>query len=204
MNCRTLLFQEGLIEVALRRATVKLIPNILTTLRLLLVVPICLLILSENYPPVLWIALIAGLSDAVDGWLARRLGCVSRYGAIADPLIDKTLLISVYSCLMIVAVLPWWIFVIIVTRDVVIVSGAFAYHWLCGRYDIKPSFWGKASTAVQISFALMLLTQQVFQVFPVAVLQVTIWLLILLAFVSGGHYVYTWGAKARALQRSKL
>ena len=187
----------------MRSATVKLIPNILTILRLVLVVPICLLILSENYQPVLWLALIAGLSDALDGWLARKLGSVSRYGAIADPLIDKTLLISVYSCLMIVDVLPWWVLIIMVTRDAVIVSGALAYHWLFGRYEIKPSFWGKASTAVQIIFALMLLTQQLFPVFPVLVLQLTTWLLILLAFVSGGHYVYLWGKKATALHRSK-
>lgn len=190
-------------EAAMHSATVKLIPNILTTLRLVLVVPICLFILSENYQPVLWVALIAGLSDAVDGWLARRLGSVSRYGAIADPLVDKTLLISVYCCLMIVEVLPWWVFVIIVARDVIIVSGAFVYHWLFGRYEIKPSFWGKASTAVQIIFALMLLTQQLFPVFPVLVLQVTTWLLILLAFVSGGHYVYVWGSSAMTLQGSK-
>lgn len=182
---------------------VKLIPNLLTTLRLILAVPICLLILRENYHPVLWLALIAGLSDAADGWLARRLGVVSRYGAIADPLFDKTLLNSVYICLMLVGVMPWWVAVIIVARDMVIICGAFAYHWLCGSYKIEPSFWGKASTGVQIIFALMLLTEQVQPVFPLLFLQVTLWLLILLAFVSGGHYVYIWGAKALTMQQGK-
>ena len=85
---------------------IKLIPNILTTLRLILAVPICLLILDENYPAVLWIAFIAGLSDGVDGWFARKVDALSRYGAIVDPLSDKALLISAYVAFVIVGLLP--------------------------------------------------------------------------------------------------
>jgi len=178
--------------------TIKQLPNFLTTLRLILAVPICLLILAENYPAVLWVAFIAGSSDAVDGYLARKLNALSNYGAIVDPLADKTLLLSVYISLTVVGIVPYWVTAILVSRDVLIVSGALAYRCLFGRYQIAPSLWGKISTAVQIVFALMLLTQQVYPVFPVLIMQIGLYLLILLTCVSGGHYLYVWGAKILA------
>lgn len=178
--------------------TIKQIPNFLTTLRLILAVPICMLILDGNYPAVLWLAFIAGGSDALDGYLARKLNALSYYGAIVDPLADKTLLLSTYIALAVEEVLAWWVIVILIIRDVLIVSGAFAYRCLFGRYKIDPSFWGKSSTCVQIIFALMLLTQQVSPVFPVLTMQIALYFLIFITFVSGGHYVYVWGKKILA------
>lgn len=180
---------------------IKLIPNILTTLRLILAVPVCLLILNENYPAVLWIAFIAGLSDGVDGLIARKMHAESRYGAIVDPLSDKTLLISTYVAFALVELLPWWVAAIIVTRDVIIITGAIVYHWQFGRYDVVPSIWGKISTAVQIIFSLMLLTHQVYPVFPAISFQIGLWLVILMTVVSGVHYVYTWSVKAQTIKK---
>ncbi|PKH06187.1 CDP-alcohol phosphatidyltransferase family protein [Moritella sp. Urea-trap-13] len=179
---------------------IKQIPNALTTLRLLLSVPICLLILNENYSAVLWIALIAGVSDAVDGWLARKLDIESRYGSIVDPLSDKAMLMSSYLAFAIVGLLPWWVAVVIVARDAVIVSGALAYYGLFGRYEVAPSIWGKTSTTVQIVFALMLLTQQVYPVLPALSFEIGLWSVILMVIISGCHYVYIWGAKALSQQ----
>jgi len=175
---------------------IKQIPNALTTLRLLLAVPICLLILKENYSQVLWIALIAGVSDAVDGWLARKLKSESRYGSIVDPLSDKALLISGYLAFAIVGLLPWWVAVLIVTRDAVIVCGALVYYGIFGSYEVSPSIWGKTSTTVQMVFALMLLMQQVYPLFPALSFNIGLWLLVFMAIVSGCHYVYIWGCKA--------
>ena len=174
---------------------IKQIPNALTTLRLILALPVCLLILNENYPAVLWVALIAGLSDAVDGYLARRLNALSYYGAVADPLADKTLLLSTYIAFSVVGLLPWWVAVLLLIRDLLIVSGALIYRRKFGHYKMAPSVWGKSCTAMQILFALMLLMQQVYPVLPEFILQVALWLVILLAFVSGGHYLYIWGRK---------
>jgi len=185
----------------MRHFTIKQVPNVLTTLRLILALPICLLILDENYPAVLWLAFIAGGSDAIDGYLARRLNALSHYGAVLDPLADKTLLLSVYISLTVVGVVPWWLAAILVVRDMLIVSGAFAYRRLFGRYQIAPSIWGKISTGVQIVFALMILTQQVFPVFTVFTLQVGLNLLIFMAFVSGSHYMYVWGEKILAARQ---
>jgi len=176
---------------------IKQIPNILTTLRLILAVPICLLILDRNYSTVLWIAFIAGLSDAADGWLARKLDALTRFGAIADPLSDKALLVSAYVAFAIVGLVPVWVAAIIIVRDVVIIIGAIAYHWWFGRYEVTPSFWGKTSTCVQIIYALILLTHQVYPIFPTLIFQISLWLLISLVVISGGHYIYTWGKKAK-------
>jgi cardiolipin synthase len=179
-------------------APVKQIPNVLTTLRLLLAVPICWLIIEENYPVVIWIAVFAGLSDGVDGWIARKLDATSRYGSIVDPLADKVLLGSAYTSFAVVGLLPWWVALIVVLRDLVIVAGALAYHWRYGAYDAAPSIWGKFSTLAQIALAVLLLVYQVYPLFPAFLLLVGQWAVIVLAFASGGHYVHTWAAKALA------
>lgn len=184
-------------------SAIKMIPNFLTTMRIFLAIPIVWLILNERYSAVLWIAFIAGLSDGIDGWLARKLNVLSRFGAIADPVSDKVMLVSSYVALAIVELLPWWVIVIVVLRDVVIVTGAVAYHLLFGRYDMAPSLWGKLSTLVQIVFVLAMLTQQVYPVLPGIGLQIGLWLVVVMAFISGGHYVYVWGGKALAKQKEK-
>ena len=180
---------------------IKQIPNALTTLRLVLTVPIFLLIVSENYQTVLWIFFIAGISDGFDGLLARKLNALSRYGAVADPLFDKILLNTAYVAFAVAGLQPWWLVMVIVTRDIVIISGALLFHWLYGRYEIASSFLGKCSTFVQIVYALMLLFEQIYHVFPAVVFQIGIWILILLTLVSGSYYVFIWGGKARKRQK---
>jgi cardiolipin synthase len=177
-------------------ALVLQIPNTLTTLRLLLSIPICLLLLDENYAAVLWLALAAGISDGLDGWLARRLDATSRYGAILDPLSDKALLSGAYACFALVGLLPWWVAIVVVGRDIFIVCGALLYHAFFGRYEMQPSSWGKGSTFVQILFALALIAQQVEPVFPEQLLDSLEVVLILAALASGAHYAWIWGTRA--------
>ncbi|MEO2173021.1 MAG: CDP-alcohol phosphatidyltransferase family protein, partial [bacterium] len=87
----------------------KQIPNALTTLRLVLTVPICILILEKDFSIVLWIAAIAGFTDWLDGWLARRLDAMSRYGAVIDPVCDKVMLIGIFVSVWMVGLVPWWL-----------------------------------------------------------------------------------------------
>ena len=182
-------------------ALVRQIPNTLTTLRLLLSIPICLLILEENYSLVLWLALIAGISDGLDGWLAGRLDATSRYGAILDPLSDKAMLSGAYACFAIVGLLPWWVAIVVVGRDIFIVCGALLYNALYGRYEMEPSNWGKGSTFVQILFALALVGQQVQPVFPGQLLDGLEYVLIFTALASGAHYAWIWGSRALSQER---
>jgi cardiolipin synthase len=174
---------------------VKLLPNVLTTLRLILALPISLLILNENYPAVLWLALLAGLSDGIDGYLARRFNALTYYGAVVDPLADKVLLLSTYIAFAVIGLLAYWIVAIVIIRDLLIISGALIYRSKFGRFKMVPSLWGKISTVVQISFALMLIMQQVYPVLPEFFLQIAMWIVVVLAFISGSHYFYTWRGK---------
>ena len=183
-------------------AVIRQLPNALTTLRLLLAVPICLAILDERYESVLWLVLAAGISDGLDGWLARRLDATSRYGAIVDPLSDKALLSGAFFCFAFVGLLPWWLALVVVGRDVLIVVGALAYHALYGRYEMAPSNWGKGSTFVQILFAVLVIVQQVVPILPELVIYGLEGALVVTALVSGGHYVYIWGQKAAQARRA--
>ena len=174
------------------------LPNLLTGLRVLLALPICLLIISDEYVAALLIALIGGISDVLDGWTARRLNISSRFGDIADPVADKLMLGGIYLGFAIAGLLPWWVTLVVLGRDVFIVTGALVYHWRFGRYEMAPSRWGKLSTFVQILFALMLLLQQVQPVIPAQLLVLVRHALVLLALISAGHYFVVGVLKARA------
>lgn len=177
---------------------IKQIPNMLTTLRLMLAIPISWLILDGNYGLVLWLAAFAGFTDGVDGWIARKLDATSRYGGIVDPLADKLLLGCIFVSLAIVGQLPWWVAAIVVLRDLVIVTGAVSYHFLYGAYEAEPSVLGKLSTLLQIVFAILVLFSQLTPVVTQILLEVVQWSVIVLAFASGAHYVFTWTTRARA------
>ena len=100
------------------------LPNAITLARLLAVPAAVWLVVQGWYEAALWVFLIAGLSDAVDGWLARRLGQVSRLGSLLDPVADKALLVSVFVALGVRDLLPAWLVILVVFRDALIVSGA--------------------------------------------------------------------------------
>ena len=185
------------------QAVIKLLPNFITVFRLILAVPICVMILNKDYSAVLWIAFIAGVSDGVDGWLARKMEAKSSFGAFVDPVADKVMLNSAFISFGVTGLLPWWMVTIVVMKDVVVVAGALVYYWLFSCYELAPSVWGKASTGVQIVFVLMLLTHQVYPVFPTFILQSGLWVVIVMALVSAAHYIYVWGGKALATKKTK-
>ena len=133
------------------------LPNLLTLLRLLLTLPIAWLLLSERFAAALWLFAVAGASDALDGFLARRFGWVSRVGSVLDPLADKLLLVTSYVCLGLSQVLPWWLTLLVLLRDALIVGGALVYRVLVGALQMRPSLLGKASTLAQIILVLAVL-----------------------------------------------
>ena len=172
------------------------LPNTLTTLRLLLAIPLCWMILQQDFEAVLWIAVAAGVSDGLDGWLARSLDATSRYGAIVDPLADKVMLSGAYPSMAAVGLIPWWLALLVIGRDVVIVVGALAFHGLYGRYEMAPTGLGKFSTFLQIVLALVLLAGQVYPVLQHPVVTVLLFVIAGVTALSGVHYVYIWGRKA--------
>jgi len=109
---------------------VRYIPNLISLLRILLVVPLALCLLSKNYTVALGVFLLAGFSDALDGYLARRFNWSSRLGALLDPLGDKLLMVTTYLLLGLQAVIPMWLVLAVILRDVIIVSGGLLYRFL--------------------------------------------------------------------------
>ncbi|MDX1451009.1 MAG: CDP-alcohol phosphatidyltransferase family protein [Oleiphilaceae bacterium] len=171
------------------------IPNLLTVLRILLIIPFAWCVYSAEYAYALGIFFIAGLSDGVDGFLARQFGWGSRFGAIADPLADKLLLITAYVVLAWTSQIPVWLTVLVLSRDLVIVAGALVYHYWISHYEIKPSLWGKACTLVQIVFALAVLIRQAQWPMPEWVIIGGVWLVALVTVSSGAHYVWAWSRR---------
>jgi cardiolipin synthase len=172
------------------------IPNALTFLRIFLIIPFAAALWFEQYRPALGIFFIAAATDACDGYLARQFNWRSRLGAVADPLADKALLITSYLMLTLTSVLPVWLFLLVLGRDLLIVGGALAYHYGIGRFEMQPSIPGKLNTFIQILVVLAIITLQAGLPMQPWVLDVGIVLVAVSAVVSGGHYVVVWGMKA--------
>ena len=172
------------------------LPNSLTILRLLLAIPLGFLILHGDYLWALVIGSLAGLSDALDGYFARRLKAFSRFGAALDPIADKILITATFVCLAQVELVPWYLTIAVITRDLVIVAGAACYYKFIGPFEFSATGLSKNNMFIQISFCvLVLLTQVVSVIPPVATLVGTVAVLFIAA-ASGFDYVMSWTVKA--------
>ena len=172
------------------------IPNILTVLRLLLVIPLVMLLLAEEYAIALTVFVIAGLSDGLDGLLAKKYGWTSRFGSIADPLADKLLMVSSFFVLCWQAELPWWLFVAILLRDLVIVGGACSYNHLFGLEEVTPTFLSKTNTFVQILLVVVVIFGLASGFISAVFTQALIYLVLATTIASGVQYSSIWGRKA--------
>jgi len=180
------------------------LPNLITALRMLLVVPLCWLIESAHYEGALIIAAIAGLSDAIDGFLARRFGWRTWLGGILDPIADKLLLMAGFLWLAFAGDVPIWLAALVIGRDLVIVSGAVAYYHLIGRFDASPSPLSKLTTLAQIVFVLAeLLRLSHLLAEPDNVRSATIGIVAALTVASGIHYIVVWSARAWRSSRER-
>lgn len=133
------------------------IPNMITLGRILLVPVIVWAIASNQMSIAFVLFVVAGVSDAVDGFLAKRFNMTSELGAMLDPLADKALLVSIYVALGIWGAVPRWIVILVVSRDLMIVS-AVIVSWLFGRpIPLKPLMVSKLNTVAQVAFAALVL-----------------------------------------------
>jgi len=133
------------------------LPNLITLGRILLVPVIIWAIASGQMAAAFVLFLIAGISDAVDGFLAKRFHMQSELGALLDPLADKALLVSIYVALGITADLPRWLVILVVSRDIIII-GAVIVSWLLDRpVPMKPLMISKINTVVQVTYAALAL-----------------------------------------------
>ena len=142
------------------------IPNIITLGRIILVPVIVWAIASNQMEIAFAVFVIAGVSDAVDGFLAKRFNMTSELGALLDPLADKALLVSIYVALGIWGAVPRWIVILVVSRDIMIVA-AVIVSWVFDKpVPIKPSMVSKLNTVAQVAFAALVLAALAFDFQP--------------------------------------
>lgn len=179
------------------------LPNTLTVLRCLLTLPLAWQLTERQFGNALILFLIAGASDAFDGFLAKRFQWQSRFGAIADPLADKLLLLVGFGMLSYIEVLPWWLFGLVFARDALIVGGALSYHWLFGPYPMQPTLLSKTNTTLQILLLSLVLINLGLWPMPYWLLASGIVIVSFSTIVSGLDYVWTWGRRCAEQRRQR-
>ncbi len=163
------------------------LPNLFTLLRLVLAPAIAADILHDRYGRALAVLFVAGFTDTIDGYLARRLNSSTPAGAYFDPIADKILLSVIYVSLGIAGAMPWWMVALVFGRDVLILAMA-AYGLLFTRFrKFPPSVWGKISTFFQISAALVVMGAHAGIAAPVTF---ALYLMVFGTIVSGLHYIW--------------
>ena len=176
------------------------VPNVITVLRVLLVLPVVLALLNEQYGVALILFGVAGASDGLDGYIAKRYDCTSRFGSILDPLADKLLLVSTYLSLAWLELLPWWLVSVVLVRDLLIVVGGFAYHRLIGEYDMSPSYISKLNTVAQILLGFVVVLSVSLLPLSEWVIDSMIYFVLVTTLLSGVDYVWTWGRRAMTVR----
>ena len=172
------------------------IPNAISILRILLALPLVLVLLDERYALALWLFAIAGASDALDGYLAKHFNWRSRLGAILDPLADKLLLMFAYLSLGWLGDIPLWLVVTVVLRDVIIVLGGLAYHYMIGRFDLTPTLLSKLNTVAQIVLIIAVLFTHSIVTLPQWLITGMIYAVLATTLLSGLSYMVIWGMRA--------
>ena len=168
------------------------LPNLITIARILLV-PVMVWAIASRQPLIAFgLFVAAGLSDAVDGYLAKRFGMTSELGAYLDPLADKILLVSIYVSLGITEAIPQWIVILVVSRDLLIVGGIML-SWILGNpIAIKPMLVSKLNTVAQILFAAVVLAAGAFN-FDARMAEVVLMACVtILTLLSVGFYLNEW------------
>lgn len=173
----------------------KQLPNIITSIRLLLLIPLSFYLSIQDYASAVIIFFIAGFSDALDGFLAKKFNWVSRFGSILDPIADKALLVVTMGILTLNGKIHVVLFSIVTLRDIYIVSAAYYYYKNIGPFDMQPSLISKINTFVQIALVTLILVSLGYFSVPAISIEVLIIAVYMTVILSSLHYTIVWGRK---------
>ena len=174
------------------------LPNAISISRIALILPILLLFINNQFGWALGLFLAAGLSDGIDGYLAKRFHWDTRLGAFLDPAGDKLLLAWSYGTLAYLGHIPVWLAVIVIFRDVVIVAGSFMYHYLVRRLEGEPTRISKLNTALEFVFLVFVMSKAGYgwpDDITITVLGAAV---LVTVVISGYDYVWNWIRSARS------
>jgi cardiolipin synthase len=173
------------------------LPNAISLLRIALVAPILLFIVGGRFELALILFFVAGFSDGVDGYLAKRFNWHTRLGALLDPIADKVLVAGTFLILVYTGHAPVWLTAIVILRDVIIVGGAAAYSFFVGPIEGEPTRISKLNTALELLFILFVLSRAAFG-WPAEITITVVGAAVLVTVViSGVDYVWSWTRRAR-------
>ena len=175
----------------------KLIPNLLTFARLLLIWPFLFYLLNRQYLQAFYILLMAGCTDGLDGWLARYFSWQSPLGKFMDPLADKLLVSLSFGALALMHQLPWWLVTLVLMRDITIALGVILWYILIKTpINFKPTILSKFNTLFQLSLVIACVFKLVLEALPNAMLTGLIILTTITTLITYIHYVLEWSKKA--------
>lgn len=174
----------------------RFLPNAICIARMLLVLPLVWLVLEERYAEALALFIVAGLSDGLDGFLAKTFDWRTRLGSLLDPAADKLLVVSVFAALTFVGLVPLELTAIVVGRDAIIVIGAICYQLLIAPVKGEPAAISKLNTACQLAYVVFTLTSVAFAWPPAVSLLVLGAAVVFTSIVSGLNYVLRWSVRA--------
>ena len=170
------------------------IPNLISLARLMAVPVMIYLILNGYYFGAFWLFVAAGVSDAVDGYIAKQLGQETILGSFLDPLADKALLVGVYISLGQENLLPSWLVIMVVFRDLVIIGGVVLLHISTNSVKMKPLIVSKINTAAQILLVAIVLANLAFpQLAWSEFVLILVYIVTVTTLGSGGAYIVRWG-----------
>lgn len=172
------------------------LPNLLTLARIGMVPFLIVLLQEQQFLWSLGVFLVAGVTDALDGFLAKKFDAHTQLGAILDPLADKALIISAYVTLSVLTLIPFWLVVVVVFRDVIIITGYLVMTLFFGSIEMRPLHISKLNTFLQIFYILLALASLSELISLEAVLPFVAFIVLVTSVVSGGAYVYIWSIKA--------
>jgi cardiolipin synthase len=168
------------------------LPNLITIGRLILVPLVIVMIVNERWDEAFFIFVAAGVSDAIDGFIAKRFDMRSELGAYLDPVADKALIVSIYVTLAIVGIVPIWLVIVVVSRDLMIIA-AVILSWLMAKpVTIAPFVVSKLNTAAQLIFAALVLGTKSFGIDASAAMPVAQLVVAVLTLASMGAYLAFW------------
>jgi cardiolipin synthase len=179
------------------------IPNLISLGRLLAAPVIVWLILDARLSEAFVLFIVAGVSDAVDGFIAKRFNAETAFGKFLDPLADKALLVCVYVSLAQAGLLVTWLAIMVVFRDAIIVGGAILFHTLTHSLTMRPVRISKVNTAAQIVLAAAVLGVSGFGVEDRLVIDVLVYVVAATTLLSGAVYMVTWSRLAALMENGK-
>jgi cardiolipin synthase len=181
---------------AILRIRLRDLPNIISLLRLLAVMPVVYLLVEQQFGWALLLFAAAGLSDGLDGFLAKHYGWQSHLGGILDPLADKVLLVACFLVLGALSLIPVWLVAAAVFRDLLIVAGAVLYNYRVEELQAAPLAASKLNTLLQILLIVIVITDAGVMPLPGWVIKTLIWACLGTVIASGAQYVWIWSRKA--------